>query len=54
MKYQIVIKINYDAMDDIEAKTKMYEILQNKELTTDAEIKLQEKYENKPPRGIAL
>jgi hypothetical protein len=61
MKYQLIIKIPFEAIDDIEARKKAEPML-----VTDPVNKLQEVYEvpvepklqeifiNKPPRGIAL
>ena len=58
MKYQLIIKIPFEAMDDIQAR----EIAENFSVESDsmiygpekAEVKVQEVFETKPPRGITL
>ncbi|MBE3085378.1 MAG: hypothetical protein IMZ64_04075 [Bacteroidetes bacterium] len=56
--YQVTIKVLFEAMDDIEARKIGNSIAHDNDIPEihedKAEIKIQEVYENKPPRGIAV
>ena len=60
MKYQMITKITFEAMDDIAAREqidffiKTDPIIRLQEVYEfPVEVKLQEIFDNKPPRGIA-
>jgi hypothetical protein len=56
-KYLLIIKIPFESADDMDARIeerKMVEVLKKSISLDHAEIKLQEVFENKAPRGIAL
>jgi hypothetical protein len=53
MKYQLIVKIPFEAIDDIEARKEATGMLQGM-AASEENAKLQEIYDNKPPRGIAL
>jgi hypothetical protein len=52
--YQLVIKVPFEAMDDVEARKKAKEIFNNRLDPLECSFKLQEVYGDKVPRGIAL
>lgn len=52
-QYQLVIRIPIEALDDLEARMKEREIVKNLPYE-EAEIKLQEIFPDKIPRGIGL
>jgi len=55
MKYLLTIKVPFEAMDDIEARKKAREYIQdNGASNEDNVVKLQENFTDKPPRGIPL
>ena len=54
MKYQLIIKIPFEAIDDIEARKEAMGMLCGMNISEEENAKLQEIYDNKPPRGIAL
>ena len=58
MKYQVVIKVEFEAMDDVEARAIAKSIATDNnilEIYEDrATYKIQEVFENKPPRGILI
>lgn len=53
-KYQLVLRLNFEAMDDIEAKQKAREYLKNSGLSERTVQKLQRLNEGKPPQGVSL
>lgn len=58
MKYQVIIKVEFEAMDDIEARTVAESITTDNNILEvyeeKATYKIQEVFENKPPRGISI
>lgn len=55
MKYQLIIKVPFEAMDDIAARQKAKQYAKEvKAIAPDADEKLQEVYSDKPPRGINI
>ena len=56
MEYLLTIRIPFDAMDDIAARQEAKKILSDTQVTkeSDNEIKLQNVFPDKPPRGIIL
>jgi hypothetical protein len=54
MKYQAVFRVAFEAIDDIDARQKLQKSsLYGLAIEEGAEVKLQEVFENKAPRGIA-
>lgn len=56
-KYLLTIKIQFESVDDIDARVEERKIVETfkKTISVDhVDIKLQEVFENKAPRGIAL
>ena len=53
-KYHLVIKVPFEAIDDVEARKYSQLDLYSQIPLEKAEFKLQEVYEDKPPRGISL
>jgi hypothetical protein len=57
MEYQLIIKIPYEALDDVDAREKAKMIIDSPELQirkTDTEMKLQRVFQNEPPVGVRL
>jgi hypothetical protein len=55
MKYLYTIRIPFEAMDDIAAREKVIGYMADaSEVMPEADDKLQEVFENKPPRNIPL
>lgn len=55
MKYLLTIKIPFEALDDIEARKKAREYIQDNSASDEGNlVKLQENFTDKPPRGIPL
>lgn len=54
MTYQLIIKVPFEALDDIEARETAKGILEDIVCKEDAEIKLQAVFPNKPPMGVLL
>lgn len=53
MEYQVLVKIPFNAMDDVAARQILQDMVEkNSELLKHSEIKLQETFKDKPPRGI--
>ena len=53
--YQIIFRMSFEALDDIDARAKAVAMRNNiKQLINSADIKLQEVFNDKPPRGINL
>jgi hypothetical protein len=54
--YQVIIKVPFEALDDIQAREKAQAMLSDihRQYKDPTEAKLQEVYDNKPPRGVAL
>jgi len=60
-KYQLIVKIPFEAMDDIDARKHICSIMNTDPIDkiqevyeVPVEVKLQEIFENKAPRGIAV
>jgi hypothetical protein len=54
MKYQATVRVTFEAMDDIEARKWLLESsLSDVAFDEGAELKLQEVYNDRAPRGIA-
>lgn len=53
-KYQLVLRLSFEALDDIEAKQKAREYLKNSGLSEKTVQKLQRLNEGKPPEGVSL
>jgi hypothetical protein len=54
MTYQLIIKIPFEALDDVQAREKAKGMLEDIVCKEDAEIKLQTVHIDKPPVGIPL
>lgn len=59
MKYQLIIKVPFEAMDDLAARQKAAGLMSDYITDIDKtmpgnEAKLQEVYPDKPPRGVQL
>lgn len=54
MKYQLIIKIPFEALDDVEAREKAKLITENYLYKEGTEQKLQRVYPDKPPVGVNL
>jgi len=55
MKYLLTIKIPFEAMDDVAARQKALEYMADvADIMPEAEEKLQELFDKKPPRNIPL
>jgi hypothetical protein len=56
MKYQLVVKFPFETIDDIEARKRAERMLADihRQYNDPIDSKLQEVYENKPPRGINI
>jgi len=55
MKYQMIVRIPFEGLDDIEARAVAQKIKGDMEaIYEDSVCKLQEVFETKPPRGINL
>jgi len=52
--YQLIIKIPIEAIDDVDSRKKAKEIINNRLDALECSFKLQEIYEDKAPRRIAL
>jgi hypothetical protein len=52
MKYQIVIKIPFEAIDDLEARNKARKIVDNLHVSDNVDVKFQKLLENQPPKGM--
>jgi hypothetical protein len=53
--YQLIIKIPFEAIDDLDARNKAKELIQNKNIFDGkADIKLQEVFKDQPPRKVGL
>lgn len=53
MKYLLMIKIPIEAIDNLDARLQVREILKKKDLDKE-QVKLQRLYDNKPPEGVKL
>lgn|GEM_PF-4153816 len=54
MKYQLVIRIPYEAMDDIEAREKASKIMEMISVSDEAVVKLQRLQERAEPIGVSF
>jgi len=57
LEYQLIIKIPFNAIDDIEARQKAHKFQEDVysiEHSEDISVKLQETFQDKSPRGIPL
>jgi hypothetical protein len=54
MNYQLIIKIPFEALDDIEAREKAKGILNGTVHKEKSEIKLQAVFPNKPPVKVTI
>ncbi len=52
-KYQLIVKVPFESLDDLEARKKVIEIVEKLDLDKGL-IKLQEVFEDRPPRGVQL
>jgi len=52
--YMLIIKIPLKALDDIEVREKAKVIIQNKNISDDTDVKLQEVFKNQSPRKVVL
>lgn len=52
--YMLIIKIPLKALDDIEAREKAKVIIQNKNISDESDVKLQEVFKNQSPRKVVL
>jgi hypothetical protein len=55
MDYQVILKIPFSAMDDVEARDKAKDIVANPVIYKEqTEIKFQKVYKDKAPEGVKL
>lgn len=54
-KYLLTIRVPFEAMDDLEARQKVKAKIENKKISLEGtDIKIQEVFEDQPPRKISL
>ena len=53
-QYVLTIKVPFEALDDPHARRVLEDKLSKKEFLEEAELKLQEIFENKPPRKVEI
>jgi len=54
MKYQILIRIPLEAVDDVAARQRHKKMIEEMNIPEDAKIKLQRLYEDKEPEGLKV
>lgn len=53
--YMLIIKIPFKGLDDLEARKQAKAVIENKNISPDeADIKLQEVFNDQPPRRVPL
>ncbi|MBD3406184.1 MAG: hypothetical protein GF411_08725 [Candidatus Lokiarchaeota archaeon] len=52
--YMLTIRIPLSGVDDFDAREKCKEIVSNMEWSCEKQVKLQEIFKNKEPRGVRL
>jgi hypothetical protein len=57
MDYQLVIRISFTAIDDMDARLKARDLVSNSDICFEGDLpdyKLQRVYKGKPPEGVSM